>query len=75
MQFILTNKVMRDSIKSDIQESIKVKNDLIEKSIDDIEKAAKLIIRCVLNGERFYGAGMVVVLQTHNTYPQNLWVV
>ena len=38
MQFIITNKVMRDSIKSDIQESIKVKNDLIEKSIDDIEK-------------------------------------
>ena len=52
MQFILTNKIMRDSIKSDIQESIKVKNDLIEKSIDDIEKAAKLIIRCVLNGKK-----------------------
>ena len=57
MQFILTNKVMRDSIKSDIQESIKVKNDLIEKSIDDIEKAAKLIIRCVLNGGKVLWCG------------------
>ena len=57
MQFILTNKVMRDSIKSDIQESIKVKNDLIEKSIDDIEKAAKLIIRCVLNGKKVLWCG------------------
>ena len=57
MQFILTNKIMRDSIKSDIQESIKVKNDLIEKSIDDIEKAAKLIIRCVLNGGKVLWCG------------------
>ena len=57
MQFISTNKVMRDSIKSDIQESIKVKNDLIEKSIDDIEKAAKLIIRCVLNGGKVLWCG------------------
>jgi len=57
MQFILTNKIMRDSIKSDIQESIKVKNDLIEKSIDDIEKAAKLIIRCVLNGKKVLWCG------------------
>tara|TARA_Y100000816_G_scaffold289430_1_gene275872 strand:- start:1728 stop:2339 length:612 start_codon:yes stop_codon:yes gene_type:complete len=57
MQFILTNKVMRDSIKSDIQESIKVKNDLIEKSIGDIEKAAKLIIRCVLNGGKVLWCG------------------
>ena len=57
MQFILTNKVMRDSIKSDIQESIKVKNDLIEKSIDDIEKAAKLIIKCVLNGKKVLWCG------------------
>ena len=57
MQFILTDKVMRDSIKSDIQESIKVKNDLIEKSIDDIEKAAKLIIRCVLNGGKVLWCG------------------
>ena len=57
MQFIITNKVMRDSIKSDIQESIKVKNDLIEKSIDDIEKAAKLIIRCVLNGGKVLWCG------------------
>ena len=48
---------MRDSIKSDIQESIKVKNDLIEKSIDDIEKAAKLIIRCVLNGGKVLWCG------------------
>ena len=48
---------MRDSIKSDIQESIKVKNDLIEKSIDDIEKAAKLIIRCVLNGKKVLWCG------------------
>ena len=57
MQFISTNKVMRDSIKSDIQESIKVKNDLIEKSIDDIEKAAKLIIKCVLNGGKVLWCG------------------
>ena len=48
---------MRDSIKSDIQESIKVKNDLIEKSIDDIENAAKLIIRCVLNGGKVLWCG------------------
>ena len=48
---------MRDSIKSDIQESIKVKNDLIEKSIDDIEKAAKLIIKCVLNGGKVLWCG------------------
>ena len=37
MQFTLRNKAMKDSIKSDIEESIKVKNDLLEKSIEDIE--------------------------------------
>ena len=48
---------MKESIKSDILESIKVKNDLLEKSIDDIEKAAKLIIRCVLKGGKVLWCG------------------
>ncbi len=57
MQFTLRNKAMKDSIKSDIEESIKVKNDLLEKSIEDIENAAKLIIRCVLNGGKVLWCG------------------
>ena len=48
---------MKDLIKSDIEESIKVKNDLLEKSIEDIENAAKLIIRCVLNGGKVLWCG------------------
>lgn len=57
MQFTLRNKAMKDLIKSDIEESIKVKNDLLEKSIEDIENAAKLIIRCVLNGGKVLWCG------------------
>ena len=57
MQFTLRNKAMKNSIKSDIEESIKVKNDLLEKSIEDIENAAKLIIRCVLNGGKVLWCG------------------
>ena len=57
MQFTLKNRVMRDQIKLDIEESIKVKNDLIKISIDDIENAAKLIIRCILNGGKVLWCG------------------
>ena len=48
MQSILEIRAMRDLIKSDIEESIKVKKDLIDSSLGDIENAARLIIKCLL---------------------------
>ena len=57
MQFTLRNKAMKELIKSNIEDSIKVKKDLLEKSIEDIENAAKLIIRCVLNGGKVLWCG------------------
>ena len=48
---------MKENIKNQILESAKIKNKIIEKGIEQIEKAAEIFINCTRNGGKIFWCG------------------
>ena len=61
-------KMIQESIKKQVEESILTKHLLIESGLSDIEEAAGLLIDAVNTSKKYYGAVTEVVQQMLNIW-------
>ena len=48
---------MKESIRNQILESVKIKNKIVEEGVEQIEKAAEIFINCTNNGGKIFWCG------------------
>ena len=58
-------------IKDIIEQNIAIKRKMVEVCIEPIEKAADLMIDAIMNGKKYYGVVMVVLLPMPSICLQN----
>ena len=49
--------MIKENIKSQIIESARIKNEMVQNGVAEIEKAAELLISCVMSGGKIYWCG------------------